>query len=36
VACSTHGRNLKGRDHLENLDVVGKILLEGILGIKGW
>jgi hypothetical protein len=37
-ACRTHGKeefwleNLEARDHLENLGVNGKIILEGILG----
>jgi hypothetical protein len=40
-ACSSHGEmrntifwleNLKGRDHLEDLDVDGKIILEWISG----
>jgi len=41
--CSTHGidekcltifwlENLKGREHLEDLDIHGKIILESILG----
>jgi hypothetical protein len=36
--CSMHGRqeeNLKERDHLEDIDVCGRIILECILGKWG-
>jgi hypothetical protein len=43
-ACSTHGKdmhtvllfgNLKGRDHLEDVGIDGKVILEWILGENG-
>jgi hypothetical protein len=35
AACSAHGRDEKGRDHSEDLDIDGKIILESILGKCG-